>query len=310
MADANTIGFVGLGNAGRPMAGNLIAAGHQLVVYDIDGERTRGFAEQHGCQVAQTLAELAGVDVLFTMVPDGTVVREVLYGDERLAERLAAGTVVVDSSSSDPAGTRQLAADLRERGIALVDSPVSVPEVGVARDGRITFMVGTDDDEALARVRPLLEIMGERVFHVGGAGAGHATKTLNNYISASGLYGALDALMMGYRNGLDPATMLAVLNLSTGRNYSTQETLRRTALPRKFDTGYALELLVKDLRIAQALLEEVGVESELAALVERGFAAARDDLGGDVDLTGALRHWEHRAGFELPAQTVEAGASA
>jgi 3-hydroxyisobutyrate dehydrogenase-like beta-hydroxyacid dehydrogenase len=310
MADTNTVGFVGIGNAGRPMAANLAAAGHQLVLYDIDVERARDFAGQHGCAAVGTLAELAAVDVLFTMVPDGTVVRDVLFGDDVLADQLRPGTVVVDTSSSDPAGTRELSDQLRTRGIALVDAPVSVPEVGVASEGRITFMVGTDDEAALARVRPLLEVMGAHVFCVGGSGAGHATKTLNNYVSASGLYGALDALMVGYRHGLDPATMLAVLNLSTGRNFSTQETLRRNSLPRRFDTGYSLALLVKDLRIAQGFLDEVEVESELVDVVLQGFAGALEDLGGDEDLTGSLRHWEHRAGFELPPAPVQDGARA
>ncbi|MGH2851827.1 MAG: NAD-binding protein [Solirubrobacteraceae bacterium] len=161
-------------------------------------------------------------------------------------------------------------------------------------------MVGTDDPEALARVRPLLEAMSEHVFHMGGAGAGHTMKTLNNYISAAGLYAALDALMIGYRYGLDPMTMLDVFNVSTGRNFSTEQTLRYHALPRDFDTGYTLPLLVKDLRIAASVAEQAAFEGELFDLLVSGFDAAVADLGG-ADLTAALQHREHRGGSELPA---------
>lgn len=304
--DRGTVGFVGVGNAGWPMAANLVRAGFDLLVFDVDADRAARFAGEFGCGAASELVELASVSTLFTMLPDGNVVRGVLFGPEQLAARLAAGTVVIDTSSSDPEGTRALGADLAEHGVVLIDSAVSVPEVGGAHGARITFMVGADDDEALERVRPLLEAMSEHVFHMGGLGAGHTMKTLNNFISAAGLYGALDALVIGYRYGLDPMTMLNVLNVSTGRNFSTEQTLKYHSLPRTFDTGYTLALLVKDLRIAAVVAERAGFDSELFELLVSGFQAAVDDLGGDADLTAALRHWEHRAGVELPASVPTA----
>jgi len=295
-----TVGFVGIGNAGWPMATNLVQAGFTLLVYDVDRERTERFAREVGAGAATELTELASVDTLFTMLPDGNVVRGILFGSERLAEQLAAGTVVIDTSSSDPEGTRALGADLAEHEIVLIDSAVSVPEVGGAHGARITFMVGADDEQALDRVRPLLEAMSEHVFHLGGLGAGHTMKTLNNYISAAGLYAALDALMIGFGDGLDPMTMLDVLNVSTGRNFSTEQTLKYHSLPRTFNTGYTLTLLVKDLRIAAAVAERAGFDGELFQLLVDGFDASVADLGNG-DLTAALQHWEHRAGVELPA---------
>jgi 3-hydroxyisobutyrate dehydrogenase len=300
MGQQGTVGFVGVGNAGWPMAANLVAAGYTLVVYDADRERAARFAEDIGASAAGELAELATVETLFTMLPNGGVVRSILFGDERLAEQLAEGTVVIDTSSSDPQGTQALAADLAEHGVILIDSAVSVPEIGGAQSARITFMVGADDEDALERVRPLLEAMSEHVFHVGGVGAGHTMKTLNNYVSAAALYGALDALMIGFSYGLDPMTMLDVLNVSTGRNFSTEETLKYQSLPRTFANGYTLTLLVKDLRIAAAVAERAGFDSELPQLLVDGFAASVSDLG-DADISAALQHWEHRAGFELPA---------
>jgi 3-hydroxyisobutyrate dehydrogenase-like beta-hydroxyacid dehydrogenase len=302
--ESATIGFIGVGNAGWPMAAHLVRAGYPLVVHDADRDRAERFAAEQGCAAAARLEELASVRTLFTMVPDGTVVRDVLFGPERLAEKLARGTVVVDTSSSDPDGTRALGADLAEYGVVLVDSALSVPVVGGAQAGRITFMVGADDEGALEQVRPLLEAMSEHVFHMGGLGAGHTMKTLNNYVSAAGLNAALDALMIGHGYGLDPMTMLDVLNVSTGRNFSTEQTLKYHALPRDFETGYTVALLLKDLRIAAAVAERAGFESELFGLLVRDFAAAVADLGGQ-DITASLKHWEHRAGFELPAETPQ-----
>jgi 3-hydroxyisobutyrate dehydrogenase-like beta-hydroxyacid dehydrogenase len=176
-----------------------------------------------------------------------------------------------------------------------------VPVVGGVEAGRITFMVGADDETAFASARPLLEVMGEHVFHLGGLGAGHTMKTLNNYVSAAALHADLDALMIGYREGLDPMTMLDVLNVSTGRNFSTEQTLKFHALPRDFNTGYTVALLLKDLRIASAVAARAGFESDLFGLLVRDFDAAVADLGAQ-DITASLKHWEHRAGAELPAQ--------
>ena len=296
------VGFVGIGNAGRPMARHLAGAGYELLVYDADRERASAFAAEHGCRAASELLDLAAASILFTMLPDGTVVRRILFGPEGLAERLAPGTVVIDTSSSDPQGTRELGAELAQRGIALIDSPLSVPVVRGAEVGRITFMVGADDEDALARALPLLETMSEHIFHVGPTGAGHTMKTLNNYVSAAGLYAALDALVIGCEYGLDPTAMLDVLNVSTGRNFSTEQTLKYHAVPRDFDTGYTLALLVKDLRIAASVADDAGFEAETFGLLLSGFEEAVADLGGDADLTAALLHWEHRAGLELPAR--------
>lgn len=301
------VGFVGIGNAGRPMARHLAAAGYELLVFDTDRERAAAFAAEHGCRAAGQLDDLAAASVLFTMLPDGTVVRSVLFGPQGLARHLAPGTVVIDTSSSEPQGTRELGAELAARGIALIDAAVSVPVVRGAEVGRITFMVGADDEGALARARPLLETMSRHIFHVGPTGAGHTMKTLNNYVSAAGLYAALDALVIGYEYGLDPMAMLNVLNVSTGRNFSTEQTLKYHALPRDFDTGYTLALLVKDLRIAASVAQDAGFDAETFELLRSGFEAAVADLGGDADLTAALRHWEHRAGLELPAREPARG---
>lgn len=292
------------------MAAQLAGAGYPLVVADSDPQRAASFAAAHPAIAAAAGADFAAVEVLFTMLPHGGIVREVLLGELGIARELASGSVVVDASSSDPLGTRALAGELAALGLVLVDAGVSENELGGGKTGAITFMVGADDAATFERVRPLLDVVSARVFRVGPVGSGHATKTLNNYVSAAGLHAALDALMIGYANGLDPAAMLAVLNASTGRNFSTQQTLRDKALPRSFERRYSLGHLVKDLGIAAGLATATDVASDLPSLLGRSFASARDEIGPEEDLTTALLHWERRAGVELPASApYAAGAS-
>lgn len=303
------LGFVGLGHAGWPMCANLVAAGYDVTVHDADAEREREFAEAHGCRAAGGPPGLAGVEVLVTMLPNGHVVREVVLG-EGVADHLADGAVVVDTSSSDPQGTRELGAELAERGLTLLDAPVTMPEPGGAARAHITIMLGGDDEQAMDRAEPVLSAMCNHLFRVGPLGAGHATKTLNNYVSCAGLVAALDALVIGARYGLDAATTLSVLNVGTGRNFSTAFALPQEALTRRFGTGFSLALLVKDLGIAGDLAAAMECDDELARLMRRRLAEAAAALGGDPDHTEALRHWEQRAGVQLPAVHVDESAFA
>jgi 3-hydroxyisobutyrate dehydrogenase len=286
------VGFVGLGHVGWPMAANICAAGYELVVHDADRTRGKRFAAEHGCSHADEPAGLSQAGAIVTMLPNGSVVRDVVL-HSGLADELSTGTLVVDTSSSDPLGTRELGAELERRDVRLVDAGVSLPEGGRAEERMITFMVGASD-AAFALARPLLEAMGDRIFRMGPLGAGHAMKTLNNYVGAAGLAAALDALVIGCRYGLDPATMLNALNVSTGRNFSTEFPLRERGITRRFDSGYALSLLNKDLRIAASVAERAGFQSGLFALLAAEFGEAEQELGGRADHLRCLEHWEAR----------------
>jgi 3-hydroxyisobutyrate dehydrogenase-like beta-hydroxyacid dehydrogenase len=296
-------GFVGLGHVGRPMAGSLATAGWPLTVYDLDNAVANAFAAEHSCAVAATPTDLADADVIVTMLPNGHVVREVIL-ESGLADALRPGTLVLDTSSSDPLGTRELAATLAERSIQFVDAGVSMPEGGRAAERMITFMCGAADAETFARAEAVLRIMGNEVFLLGPVGAGHVMKTLNNYIATTALAGSLDALVAAEKYGLDLATFIDVLNVSTGRNFNTEFPLRERAITRRFDSGYALGLLVKDLGIAERFAEGTEFENgefdtSMFELMRRLFADAMDDVGPGADHLRVLEHWERRAG--LPA---------
>ncbi len=296
------VGFVGLGQQGGPMAANLIAAGFPLIVRDADLERERRFVAEHGARgCSGDPAPLAEVEILITMLPDGRVVRDALLGEDGIASRLRPGTIIIDTSSSDPYGTRELGAALAAKGLILLDSPVTRPEAIGEDTRRITFMVGGDDDAAVDRVMRVLEAMAERIFRAGPLGSGHTMKTLNNYVSAAGLAAALDAMIAGQRFGVDVETMLGVFNAGTARNFSTANTLIDEAMSRRYGAGFQLALMVKDLRIASSLFERTGFDAPQSQLVRDQFAQALAHLHDQrADLSRSLEDWEHRGEVRLP----------
>ena len=295
------VGFVGLGQQGAPMAANLLAAGYDLIVRDADGERERRFVAAHGGRGCDgNPAAMTEAEIVITMLPSGQVVRDALLGEDGIASRMRRGTIIVDTSSSDPYGTRELGRELDDLGLVLLDAPVTRPEAVGADTRRITFMVAGDDD-AINRVMPLLQAMAERVFHAGRLGCGHAMKTLNNYVSAAGLAAALDAMVAGQRFGLDVETMLDVFNAGTARNFSTANTLIDEAMSRRYAAGFQLALMVKDLRIASSLFERVDFDAPMSPLVRDQFADALAQLDDPrADLSRALEDWEFRGGVRVP----------
>ena len=284
------------------MAANLLAAGYDLIVRDADPERERQFVAAHGGRGCEgDPAALAEADILITMLPNGQVVRDALLREDGIAFRLRPGTIIVDTSSSDPYGTRELGGELADLGLVLLDSPVTRPEAVGEDTRRITLMVAGDDDCAIDRVMPLLQAMADRVFRAGRLGSGHAMKTLNNYVSAAGLAAALDAMVAGQRFGIDVETMLEVFNAGTARNFSTANTLIDEAMSRRYAAGFQLALMVKDLRIASSLFERVDFDAPISPLVRDQFAGALAQLDDHrADLSRSLEDWELRAGVKVP----------
>jgi 3-hydroxyisobutyrate dehydrogenase len=293
MADQNVnIGFIGIGNMGNPMARNLIKAGWKVTVYDADAAKTRSFAEAHGAGTASSLAELGKQShVVITMLPDGIVVRRVVLGKESggdcLVKGLAKGATIVDMSSSAPVGTRRLGEDLRPYGISLIDAPVSGGVKGAVA-ATMSIMIG--GDKVLAeRLDPLLAAMGKR-FYVGSLGAGHAAKVLNNYVSAAGLLAAAEAVRVAEKFGIDPQVLVNVINASTGRNNSTENKFAQFILNGKFNSGFALGLMAKDLALAMEVAEACNVPAELGHATLALWKKAQDAVGAAADHTEIARY--------------------
>lgn len=294
------VGFIGIGRMGWPMARRLVEAGFAVAVQDAAPGRAADFARAHGGHAAASAAEAArGADAVVTMLPTSREVSEVVAA---IRDVLPRGAVVVEMSSGEPSATRAMAATLAERGIALVDAPVSG---GVARaeSGELAIMTGGDEG-TLALVAPLLGAMGKAITRCGEVGAGQAMKALNNLVSAAGFLVSVEALLIGSRFGLDPATMVEVLNASTGMNNSTQRKLRQFVLSRGFDSGFGLDLMVKDLSIALQVGRETNTPAPLAAQTRELWAAAAALLGPGQDHTAAARFSEALAAAELSSPEV------
>ncbi len=284
-----SIGFVGIGNMGAPMVRCLVKAGCSVVAFDHDPERTAGLARESAeVTVAASIADLARSDVVITMLPDSKIVRAVVLGDSSrpgLAEHVKAGSLIVDMSSSYAPETISLGDMLAAKGIGLVDAPVS-GGVGKAVTGTLAIMAGGHPD-LVERVSPILSAMGH-VHRTGKLGSGHALKALNNYVSAAGLIATCEALLAGKAFGLDPVVMTRVMNASTGRNNTTENKAERYLIPEAFDSGFALALMSKDVGMARALAQDLGLPAEALAFVDAYLKRAANALGPAADHTAVM----------------------
>ncbi len=293
------IGFIGLGRMGHPMARNLARAGYGLVAHDVDRDALKRARDATGAEAPESLKATAErCEAVITMLPDGDAVRAVVLGPgDCLLAGFPRGSVLIDMSSSSPLGTRGLGARLAERGVAMLDAPVS-GGVRKAADATLSIMVG-GDAQIIARCRPILEAMGRQIFITGPLGSGHAMKALNNYVSAAGLVAATEGVLAAQRFGLDPGNVVDILNASTGMNNSTLNKFHRFILSRAFDSGFSLDLMVKDLNTALEVARSTGSPARLAEACLEAWTEAQAALGPGLDHTAVVRYWEKLAGTEL-----------
>jgi len=299
MANTPRVGFVGVGNMGWPMASCLVRAGFTVHVNDARREVANNFVQQIGGDAPDTLRQLAAAsDVVITMLPTSAIVARVLAdGDDNLMAGLRPGTVLIEMSSGVPSVTQTLAERVASLGGHMIDAPVSggVPR---AKTGELAIMAG-GADAVIERVMPVLRAMGTTVLRTGAVGSGQAMKALNNLVSAGGFLIGIEALLIGQRFGLDPAVMVDVLNAATGMNNSTQKKFKQFVLSRRFDAGFSMGLLAKDLSIALEVGRETATPTPLSALTREMVAAAQAMFGADADHTAMARLCERLAGSEL-----------
>lgn len=253
---------------GVPMAANLARGGFAVQSFDLKGNGN--------CKSIRDAAR--GAEVLITMLPDGDAVRDAVLS---ALPHLTKGCVVVDMSSSDPVGTRALGVVLESNGIAFVDAPVSGAVVG-ARDATLAIMAG-GEKSAFENVRPVLAAMGKNIFHVGPLGGGHAVKALNNYLGAAGTLAGFEALLIAQAFELDPKPMLDAINVSTGRNSTTERKIPRDVLTGAFASGFKLALMTKDVGIAAALSKDLKLNTPFLSETLRMWRDAKKVLPADAD---------------------------
>jgi hypothetical protein len=297
------IGFVGLGQMGGPMSRRLRAAGYELIVHDVRLEAVDGLVGE-GVEAAGSPIEVAErAEVVLVSLPTPEVVRAVALGPAGLIHGGALRTYI-DLSTTGQAVAVEVAEALGGRGIAVLDAPVSGGVRG-AREGTLAVMVA-GPAAALERVRPLLEVFG-RVFHVGErAGLGQLMKLANNFLSATAIAATAEALVLGVKGGLDPATMLDVINASTGRNTASEDKFPRQILTGRYGAGFTTGLLTKDLGLCAAAADALGVPMPIAAEVYAQWRRAVAELGADADITRIACLIEQAAGARIaPEKEVD-----
>ena len=290
------IGFIGSGIMGRPMAENLLRAGHQLFVYGRRFDRLEPMLVA-GALGKGTAAEVAAEsDITFTVVSDTTDVEQIILGDRGLVHGAKPGHTVVDMSTVSPAATRRIAAALAERGVHMLDAPVSGGEVA-AREGTLSIMVG-GEAPIFEKIRPLFEILGKNVVHVGGHGAGQVVKCCNQVVVAVVLEAVSEALVLGSKAGVEPARIVEVLQ---GGLASTRvlEMRAPNMLSGSFDPGFRIRLHLKDLKNALELAREIGVPLPATVEVEQLMQAARVAGREDFDHSGLITVIEDLAAHRI-----------
>jgi 3-hydroxyisobutyrate dehydrogenase len=283
MTEAPVVGFVGLGRMGVPMAARLASGGFTVNGYDAVAD-ARSRASAAGVPVVDSLAAAVDAEVVVLMLPDSSVVQAVV-SDASFA--LRPGTLLVDMGSSEPMATRALGESFAEAGVRMVDAPVSGGVKG-AEEGLLTIMAGGSAEDVEA-ARPLLSLLG-KVVHAGPLGAGDAAKALNNLLSATHLWVTSEAILVGQRFGIDPEVLLSVFNGSSGRSGSTENKWPNFILPGGYDSGFALRLMLKDMRIATDLARSCGLPSRLGEDAVRLWAEAAEGLDPAADHTEVARY--------------------
>ena len=268
------VGFIGLGAMGSAMAPLIVQAGYKVLGYDISSKIDKA----SGISQVDNLESLKSMDVIIFMLPNGKIVSDVTH------ELLTLGihSILIDMSSSDPRETKALGEMLKNNSIKLIDAPVS-GGVSRAKTGELMIMTGGDEDE-INLVKDLLSVMGQ-VQIAGPLGSGHAIKALNNYVSAAGLIASFEALATARSFGINPDNFLKIINGATGRNNTTEVKLNKFVVSEKFNSGFALDLMVKDVSIANSLIKEMASDNPLSENVSQYLKDSLEKLGINPDHT-------------------------
>jgi 3-hydroxyisobutyrate dehydrogenase len=291
------LGFIGIGNMGLPMASRLIDRGYRLTVFDIREDAVQPLVT-HGARLGKSPAEVASkAETVLVSLPTPEVVREVALSTNGIVKGSMARTYV-DLSTTGPKVAEQVADGLAEKAIEVLDAPVSGGVSG-AKKGTLTVMV-SGPLSVFEDVKPLLEIIGKKVIHVGQRpGLAQMMKLVNNFLSATAMAASSEAFVLGTKAGLDPDIMLKVINTSTGRNTATEDKFPGAILPRTFDWGFNTDLMYKDVKLCMEEAETLGVPMWVGNAVRQLWAYAVGQGGGPRDFTTIIQYIESWAGVEV-----------
>lgn len=289
-----TIAFIGLGNMGGPMAGNLVKAGFRVNAFDLV-EAARKHAQEVGCQIPSTPAEaVQGADFVITMLPSGPIVEALMIDKDALFDKIAKTALVIDCSTVAPENSRRLAAEANKRRLRFVDAPVS-GGVAAAAAGTLAFMCGGPAED-FERAKTVLSKMGANIFHAGDYGAGSVAKICNNMLLAIHMIGTAEALQMGINNGLDPKVLSEIMLKSSGCNWSLEKynpvpgVMPNVPASRDYQGGFMVKLMQKDLGLAVGAARSSNSAIPMGALANNlyGIHAKSKDGVADLDFSSIL----------------------
>ena len=287
-----TIGFLGLGNMGRPMALNLVKAGHQVIGFDLSAEACKDSSEAGLTVAADADVAVRKAEIVVTMLPAGKHVLDVYAGRMNLLSKAAKGTLFIDCSTIDIGSAREASALASKAGMQALDAPVS-GGVGGAAAGSLTFMVG-GSDEAFAKARPILEAMGKKIVHCGGAGNGQAAKICNNMLLGISMIGVGEAFVLARKLGLSDQALFDVASTSSGQCWSLNTycpvpgPVPASPANRDYAPGFAADLMLKDLKLSQQAAQGSGAVTPLGASAAQLYELFAAQGHGGLDFSAII----------------------
>lgn len=293
------IGFVGLGNMGGPMASNLLKAGHELKVFDIVPELVKKSSEQGASSVDDVSEVVKDIDVFISMLPASVHVESLYLGENGILGGIDKSTLVIDCSTIAPSSAIRVSKAADERGVTMLDAPVS-GGVGGAVAGTLTFIVG-GSDEGLDSARPILKDMGKNIFHAGGPGAGQVAKICNNMLLSVLMTGTAEALQLGVDNGLDPAVLSEIMRKSSGGNWALEVynpypgVMDGVPASNEYEGGFLVDLMIKDLGLAMEAALEKGAATPMGSLARNLYIAHGGNGFGRKDFSSIQKVFSKNA---------------
>jgi 3-hydroxyisobutyrate dehydrogenase len=285
------IAFIGVGNMGAPMACNLIAAGHELTVYDVVTESIKAVKGARG--TASATEAVKDAELVISMLPESRHVESLYLFDDQLLEHIDARALIIDCSTIAPSTSKKVAAAAQAKGIAMIDAPVSGGTNG-ALAGTLTFMVG-GQAAALERARPVLEVMGKNIFHAGDSGSGQVAKIANNMMLGIAMAGTCEALALGVANGMDPAVLSEIMRKSSGGSWTLEKynpwpgVMEGVPAALEYAGGFGVDLMLKDLGLATTAAVDSRANITLGATARNLFSLHSNNGNGKLDFSSILK---------------------
>ncbi len=283
------IGFIGVGNMGAPMARNLMKAGHELKIFDVNSEFAQAVAKDGAIAVETAQDAVTEVDVVVSMLPSGQIVESLYIHQDKLLDSISSACLVIDCSTIAPENARNVAKAAVDKGIDMIDAPVSGGTAG-AEAGTLTFICG-GAQESFEKAKAILECMGKNIFLAGDSGAGQAAKICNNMLLAIHMAGTAEALALGVKNGLDPKVLSEIMLASSGRNWSLElynpypGVMEGVPASREYSGGFMVNLMKKDLGLALEASEQAQSPTPLGKAVSDFYQDLAEQGLGDKDFS-------------------------